>query len=108
MENLLIGLLFVSLGANLTASFINVLLAGRVLREDPKLRTLETRTKALELEWENTFEKLKKVAGRADREKRTALEANADQNSKGGATLLSPAAPISRQELLARIRGSYR
>jgi hypothetical protein len=45
-----------------------------------KVASLESRMKTIEIEWEGVYEQMRRVAGRADREK--ALEAGASKPSK--------------------------
>ena len=47
-----------------------------VTRKDVSIRPLEVRIKAIELEWENAYEQLMKLAGRADKGKAQALLTN--------------------------------
>ncbi len=66
---------------------------------DTRLRQLDQRLKAVEMEWENTFQQLKRMMGRIAKEK------NVDAGAAATETVEASAQPLTRADVLRRSRG---
>ena len=68
-----------------------------------RLEHLESQLKSLRLEWEDTYEKLSRLAGRVDRYRTIAKETSSTDSSASSATLTNgQSSPETRKEVLRR------